>query len=231
MKYQIQLINLFLIVVAIAFGGGIQSPALAGEDDSPGSARFKEKFDTDGDGVISEEEKENFRAHMRDRFTARGPGGMGPGMDRASMLEKFDADGDGTLSEAEKEEAHNFFQERRKKFMAKRMEKLDTDGDGKLSQEERAAAREQGGGFRKMGDKAGRYARGYQDRVKRFDADGDGVLSEDEKAAAKAAGKKRRAEMISRFDTDGDGELSKEEREAMRESRPHKGSSKGADVK
>ena len=223
MKYQIQLLNLFLIVAAMAFWGSFQSPVLAGEDYAPGSERFMEKFDTDGDGIISEEERESARAHMRERFGADGPGRMGPGMGRDRMLEKFDADGDGTLSEAEKEEAHRFMQERREQFMADRLARFDTDGDGEISDEERAAARDK---FKKQGNRTDRFARRHQERIKRFDTDGDGILSEEEKAAAKAAGEKRRAEMIARFDTDGDGELSKEEREAARASR-----AQGSDVK
>ena len=187
MKYQIQLLNLFLIVAAVTLWSGFQSPVLAEKDYPPGSERFKEKFDTDGDGIISEEEKENVRAHLRERFGAGGPGKRGPGMGRDGMLEKFDADGDGTLSEEEKEEAHSFFQERRKQFMAERLEKFDTDGDGKLSQEERTAARGQGGEFKRPGDNADRAARRNQQRIKRFDTDGDGKLSEEERKAARAS--------------------------------------------
>ncbi len=231
MKYQNQFLNLFLIVAATALWSGLWSLVMAEEDKLPNFERFREKFDADGDGIISEEEREAARAHMQERFGDGGLGRKGPGMGHNRMLEKFDADGDGTLSEVEKEEAHAFFQKRREQFMAERLAKFDTDGDGELSEEERAAARERGRELRKPGDKGPRPARRHHERVKRFDTDGDGVLSEEEKSAAKAFRETRHAEMVTRFDTDGDGVLSPEEREAARASRRGRKGSEDADVK
>jgi len=86
----------------------------------PDSAEFQamllERFDVDGDGVLSETEAAAAKADMeahRPKDGMRGPqrrgdgtmgpppdGEMGPGGD---MLDRFDVDGDGTLSETERE--------------------------------------------------------------------------------------------------------------------------------
>ncbi len=54
-----------------------------------------ERFDTDGDGQISPEERDAARAAMRD----------GPGKNRQAILERFDTDGDGQLSPEERDAA------------------------------------------------------------------------------------------------------------------------------
>ena len=88
------------------------------------SAEMIKKYDKDGDGKLSQEER---KAAMEGR--------------RAEMMKKYDKDGDGKLS-----------QEERKASMADRraemMKKFDKDGDGKLSEEERAAARKSMGARR-----------------------------------------------------------------------------------
>ncbi len=80
------------------------------------------KFDKDGDGKLSEEErKAAHEAH------------------KAEMMEKYDTNGDGELSDEEKKAAHDA---RKAKFM----EKFDKDGDGELSDDEKKAARKAMGG-------------------------------------------------------------------------------------
>lgn len=76
------------------------------------------KFDKDGDGTLSKEEKDAMREAMKEHHK-----------DRAK---EFDKDGDGKLSEAEREA----MKEARK---GEWLKKFDTDGDGKLSDEERKA--------------------------------------------------------------------------------------------
>jgi hypothetical protein len=76
------------------------------------------KFDKDGDGTLSKEEKDAMREAMKELHK-----------DKAK---EFDKDGDGKLSEAEREA----MKEARK---AEFLKKFDTDGDGKLSDEERKA--------------------------------------------------------------------------------------------
>lgn len=86
--------------------------------------KMLERFDVDGDGVLSDTEKqaakeafESRRAEHRERM----------------MLKHFDEDGDGVLSESEQAAAHEAHEQRLAKF--------DLDGDGELSREEHQAAR------------------------------------------------------------------------------------------
>ena len=121
------------------------------------------RFDTDGDGKLSEQER---RAAMKARAGStkkRGDAPTGrPGqqLNREEILKKFDTDGDGRLSEEERAALRASIAGRRGGANASRaakpnsegrksrvdkkelLEKFDTDGDGKLSSQERAAARE-----------------------------------------------------------------------------------------
>ncbi|MFD2158047.1 EF-hand domain-containing protein [Rubritalea tangerina] len=85
-------------------------------------AHIIEKFDTDGDGKLSEEERKAAREAMEAR--------------KAEFIAKHDTDGDGKLSDEEKKAAKDAF-----------IAQYDTDGDGELSAEEREAAREAGAKF------------------------------------------------------------------------------------
>ncbi|MFC5050196.1 EF-hand domain-containing protein [Rubritalea spongiae] len=78
-----------------------------------------EKFDADGDGELSEEEREAAKAAMKER--------------KEAFIAKYDTDGDGELSEDEKQAAKDLI-----------IAQYDTDGDGKLSRDERQVAREAG---------------------------------------------------------------------------------------
>lgn len=88
----------------------------------PLPAKILEKFDKDGDGKLSAEEKQ--AAHDARKEMA--------GERRKEMLAKYDTDQNGELSDEEKAKM-------REEIQAKMLEKFDTDGDGKLSKEERAA--------------------------------------------------------------------------------------------
>jgi Ca2+-binding EF-hand superfamily protein len=55
------------------------------------------KYDTDGDGALSEEERAAMREDLGNR--PRNPGGEGR---RNAMMKQYDTDGDGTLSEEER---------------------------------------------------------------------------------------------------------------------------------
>lgn len=82
----------------------------------PGGEAFREamlkKFDKDGDGKLSDEEK---AAAMKERGAGRpagkGPAGRGPGGPGgfAELMKKFDKDGDGKLSDEEKAAARESF--------------------------------------------------------------------------------------------------------------------------
>ena len=97
----------------------------------PSREEVMKKFDKDGDGKLSEDEK----AELRKAIAQRGgrPGGRRP---PPELMKKFDKDGDGKLSESERAELRKTMEERRKEFLAK----FDKDGDGKLNEEERKAA-------------------------------------------------------------------------------------------
>ncbi len=84
--------------------------------------KLLEKFDTDGDGKLSPEEKQAARDARKETAGER----------RKEILEKYDTDQSGDLSDDEKAKM-------REDFQAKALEKFDTDGDGQLSEEERAA--------------------------------------------------------------------------------------------
>jgi Ca2+-binding EF-hand superfamily protein len=118
------------------------------------------QFDTDGDGVLSQEERQAARTAQQADGEARGPRGKGRGEmsaeRKAEILAQFDADGDGVLSEAERATAREAGQadgeargprgqgrgEMSAEKKAEILAKYDVDGDGVLSEEERAAARE-----------------------------------------------------------------------------------------
>ena len=77
------------------------------------------KFDKDGDGKLSEEERTEAKAAMAER--------------KAAFIAKHDTNNDGKLDKDEKKAAREAI-----------ISKFDTDKDGKLSAEERKAAREAG---------------------------------------------------------------------------------------
>ena len=74
-------------------------------DPAARKAEMLKKFDKDGDGRLSDEEKSTLRAEMQNR--------RGGGRDRKQwtpeqrdeMLKKFDTDGDGKLSQEERDTA------------------------------------------------------------------------------------------------------------------------------
>jgi len=111
------------LIIAIA---ALAIPVLAqAEEGSKGCdkkrAHMIEKFDADGDGKLSEEEREAAKVAKAER--------------KAAFIAKHDSNGDGELDEDEKKAAKEAF-----------MATYDTDSDGKLSKEERKAAHEAGAG-------------------------------------------------------------------------------------
>ena len=95
----------------------------------PSREEIIKKFDKDGDGKLSDEEKAELRKKMAERS---GGGRKLPPF----LMKKFDNDGDGKLSDEEKAEARKAMEARRKEMIVK----FDKDGDGKLNDEERKAA-------------------------------------------------------------------------------------------
>lgn len=85
--------------------------------------RFVAKFDTDGDGKLSLDEKRLAGDSMRRQHEEF----------KGKMLQQYDADGDGELSWEERKRAH----EAEKSQM---LDKFDTDKDGVLNREEKGRA-------------------------------------------------------------------------------------------
>ena len=112
MKKLLTLLSLF----CLAFGL-MAKPEKGGKPARPSREEIMKKFDKNGDGKLSEDEKAEIRKTMANRQVP------------PHILEKFDKDGDGKLSDDERAEI-------RKEMMAK----FDKDGDGKLGPEERKAA-------------------------------------------------------------------------------------------
>jgi Ca2+-binding EF-hand superfamily protein len=102
-------------------------------------AEFMKEFDKDGDGQLSEAEKEA----AREKYPRMGHGRHGRDME-ARMLAKYDANKNGQLDPEEREVARRDREARRDEML----KRFDTDGDGKLSESEREAMREE---FRKEG--------------------------------------------------------------------------------
>lgn len=84
--------------------------------DRPIPREILEKFDKDGDGKLSEDERKAARKELMEKHEAH----------RKEILAKYDTDGDGELSEEERKAMRKDF-----------AKKFDKDGDGKLSDEEK----------------------------------------------------------------------------------------------
>ena len=162
----------------------------------PNHQKMLEKFDADGDGTLSAQEKETFRESMRNRR------GIDKAARKQARLERFDTDGDGVLSVEERKafrgdnqgkgkmrnrKADGKSRKRGKQLSPearqKRLERFDADGDGVLSDDEKSAAR---------AAMKERRADKRQKMLERFDADGDGQISDEEREAARQARKDRK---------------------------------------
>lgn len=120
---------------------------------------FSENLDLDGDGTISDEEREAAHERFRAEREARR---------QQWLLEQYDKDGDGVLSEtelAQQEADRQDREKRRAERAAERLEKAlaayDADGDGTLSEEEKKAGR----------DARRAYMSGQQEAMKALFAD------------------------------------------------------------
>lgn len=158
-------------------------------------AQMLARFDTDGDGELSEEERlaarEAFRAERDERR-------------QQWLLEQYDKDGDGVLSEAEQAQIDADREEReaeRERRDAERqqraLEAYDTDGDGQLSREERQAGEQQRREYMEQQREA---------FMSRFDANGDGEISGDERSGIRETMGQVFEEMrlVREFDQNGD---------------------------
>lgn len=155
-------------------------------------ARIAE-FDKDGDGKLSNAEKEAAKAARFQEIDIDGSGGLTS--DELAMYREFKKE------------------ERRSKKKACRFDKLDVDNSGTISLEEFASAEHKmhrAKYKKKNGDKSLIKAM-HSERVEEFDLDGDGKLSDTEKLASRTA-------RFEAADLNADGQLTAEEMESYRSS-------------
>jgi Ca2+-binding EF-hand superfamily protein len=110
-------------------------PERAGREGQWDREEVMRRFDTDGDGELSESEREAMREQFRERRGQRGDPVL-----REALLRRYDADGDGELNEAEREVARAEFRQIRQEIQDRIVPLYDLDGDGRLNREERQAA-------------------------------------------------------------------------------------------
>jgi hypothetical protein len=149
--------TLFLATGAAATAGeAAEGPTPEGPDPARREA-FVNKFDRDGDGRLSREERAEARASLRRPDGPDKAGPRDPDFRRGFMLGRFDQNNDGRLDETERAAARAAGEKRMRVGMEKqlaRLKSVDADGDGKISDTEWAAAREKmperrgKGGFR-----------------------------------------------------------------------------------
>ncbi len=162
-----------------------------------------EQFDTNGDGKLSDAEREAARQQMKSRHDER----------KAQMQARLDTDGDGTVSEAEKAAGLAKLKADHPEAYARLVERLDTDGDGEVSPAEMEAGRD--AHREKMDERREQMKQRHQEVLEQFDTDGDGKLNDSERQAARQAHREQvRQRVVQRFDTDGDGSLSQTEKAA-----------------
>ncbi len=174
-------------------------------------------FDIDGDGILSDEERDAMRKAMREEMIARfdldGDGEVSREERRAARTERFensdrgqelmrefDLDGDGVLSDDEQAAMDQHMQEQRDQRRAEQLAEYDLDGDGELSREERQVQRD---------EQRAQWAGMVEQATNEFDYDGDGQLNIEESQAAMLAYMERREidQFLSRYDSNGDGSM------------------------
>ena len=158
--------------------------------------RFIERFDKDGDGELSQEEREAMAVTM-----------IKEGRER--QVRKWDEDGDGLLNEAEREKV---MQDRGDQWWLKiddlGMKHFDADNDGKLSDQESQDIVAFGKQLQDMGKKW---------ELEFLDSNGDGEITAEERQAMRGRMQMVGISMLPKamtwFDQNGDGRVDQDERE------------------
>jgi Ca2+-binding EF-hand superfamily protein len=101
-------------IAFVVAGSLVAGVAVAGPHGS--RAEVIQKYDTNKDGQLSDQEKTALKADMQAKHEQM----------KQEMLTKFDTNKDGKLDDAERQAAHE-------QRAAERFKKLDTDGNGSLS--------------------------------------------------------------------------------------------------
>jgi Ca2+-binding EF-hand superfamily protein len=186
MKIQSARHILMVMTLTAAIGAGPQTvwaqDSISGTDQQ---SRFIERFDQNGDGLVSSDEfpgQDDLFSRLDsdgDGYIAASEAQQRPphgGPRNGDILAKFDADADGQLSAEEFPGPAEHFTD------------LDTDGNGYLSDQEL---------------QAGRPAPPPGSGIEQDDADQDGKVSQAEFSGP--------TELFSRLDTDGDGYISQDD--------------------
>jgi len=175
-------------------GKDAPAPAMGGAY----QARMVQRYDTDKDGRVSDDERKAAFEDMRKQGQQR-------------MLDRFDESNDGELDENERRAMRN---EQKQPWQDKirewQLRDYDRDGDGELNPEETAELKEAEAKFKTaMKDIGKRFERSM------FDINGDGEISPEERAAVgqKMQGMafKAMGRMAKYADFDGDGAASPQE--------------------
>jgi Ca2+-binding EF-hand superfamily protein len=189
----------------------------AGTGDRFDFAARMARFDADGDGILSDEERKAMREAMRDEWRAKmdldGDGEISREERMAArqarfensergqaLMRRFDLDGDGVLNADEQAALDEYNQEQRQARRDEQLAQYDADGDGEISREERQVQRE---------DQRAQWDQLKDEAVIEFDLDGDGVLNIEEQQDAINAYLARREidRFVSQYDRDGDGQM------------------------
>jgi Ca2+-binding EF-hand superfamily protein len=144
--------------LAIVLGGALITGVAAAQGIGSGSAQphdrkaMFEKFDTNKDGKLDDQEKAALHTAMQAKHDER----------KAQMLAKYDTNKDGKLDDTERTAARN-------EKLAETFKTLDTDGNGQLSLSEFQAGkhgRGGHGGFGHQGRRGGMQRHGGMNRDK-----------------------------------------------------------------
>ncbi len=119
-----KLITLAAMIGTCSFAAAQGQP---NRPDRPIPPEMLKKYDKDGDGKLSDEERKTMRDEMK-------------ATREAEMLKKYDKDGDGKLSDEEKATMQADLEAQHKALL----EKYDANKNGKLEPEEIKAARDAG---------------------------------------------------------------------------------------
>lgn len=174
-------------------------------------------FDTDGDGILDSTERdamaESFRQRMIDRFDLDGDGMVSIEESFEARKEQmmnsrwgqrarneYDADGDGELNPAEMAAYEQSIEDRFDREYDDILENYDLDADGEMSVEETLAMQEQQ--FQEQRARMDQF-------TQQFDQDGDGNLNADERIDVRDTMIERREmdSFLRRYDTNKDKEI------------------------
>ena len=156
------------------------------------------RFDTDGDGFLSQEESEAGLKKLGEE-------------ERQRRIREYDTDGDGKLSAEERRtmrmEEGQVWRENGEKWV---LQHFDTDGDGEIGEVEKEELKEFGKQVAEVGKEM---------FMKVADINGDGEVSEEEKTQLKqefmVTGLRMMVKAKKWVDLNGDGEVSQAERKKM----------------